>query len=78
MHKMAEAPASTVGRPRIRRSGTMTSLTDSLPLDYANEEDEAAAALHEFHQARSELRRTVSQERQWDEEGEDSASLGMT
>jgi hypothetical protein len=64
MRKIAEEPAPAVGRPRVRRSGTMTSLTDSLPS--SEDEQEAAATLNEFQEARNSLRRTVSMSRGWD------------
>ena len=64
MRKIAEEPAPAVGRPRVRRSGTMSSLTDSLP---SEDEEEAAAALNEFQQARSSLRQTMSMSRGWDD-----------
>ena len=64
IRKIAEDAAPAVGRPRVRRSGTMSSLTDSLP---SEDETEAAATLHEFQEARNSLRRTVSMSRGWDD-----------
>jgi hypothetical protein len=48
--------------------GTMSSLTDSLP---SEDEEEDAATLNEFQQARSSLRRTMSMNRDWDVDGDD-------
>ena len=42
----------------------MSSLTDSLPS--SEDEQEAAATLNEFQEARNSLRRTVSMSRGWD------------
>ena len=64
MRKIAEDAAPAVGRPRVRRSGTMTSLTDSIPS--SEDEQEAAATLNEFQEARSSLRQTMSMSRGWD------------
>ena len=48
--------------------GTMTSLTDSLPS--SEDEQEAAATLNEFQQARNSLRQTMSMSRDWDVDGD--------